>query len=400
MLQDGLAPITQVFALSWLHAQKGKGVYDRQMTWRELDPEQLQTLRDPLIIDVRSPCEHAAEFIPASVNIPLLDDDERAQVGTVYAQQGEIIARRLAVTKLSPKIPSIIDQILGLRKQGQAVVVHCWRGGLRSEAVSSFLSLVGIDCWRLTGGYKAWRRLVIDQLGRAEFNFGTITLQGQTGVGKSELLTELAALGAPVLDLEILANHRGSVFGGIGLGDQPTQKNFEASVWMGVKDVQSPFLFIEAEGKKVGKLAVPEFLLKLMTMGPRVLVTGSVEARVERIFQEYSGKYGDSFEVLEHAFGQLQNLKERLGAKRIEEIKKLVVTGEGREAIKILLVEYYDPLYRNGIERLAPYELTVSGDDPKAGAKAIFDWYATSILPQTIDRAISSNSFSKHGTVP
>src|SRR5688572_14839610 len=115
------------------------------MTWRDLSPEQLNNLKDPLIIDVRSPVEHEAEHIPGCVNDPLLSDDERAIIGTIYKNEGEVTARRRALIFISPKIPQIVDDILIRRKSGQPVVVHCWRGGLRSEAVASFLSVVGID---------------------------------------------------------------------------------------------------------------------------------------------------------------------------------------------------------------------------------------------------------------
>ena len=127
------------------------------MTWRELTAEQLYTLRDPLVVNVRSPCEFASESIPGAVNVPLLNDEERAEVGTTYVQIGEMVARRVALKLISPKIPDIVDRILTLRRSGQPTVIHCWRGGLRSEAVASFLAIIGIDCWRLTGGYKSWR---------------------------------------------------------------------------------------------------------------------------------------------------------------------------------------------------------------------------------------------------
>jgi tRNA 2-selenouridine synthase len=349
------------------------------MTWRELAPEQLYSLREPLIIDVRSPSEHSIEFIPNSINIPLLENDERAHVGTVYAGQGEIEARRLAVKIIAPKIPAIVDHILSLRRSGQTVVVHCWRGGLRSEAVSSFLSLVGIDCWRLTGGYKAWRQFLLAEFRADRFEFETVILQGQTGVGKTDVLLELERQRLAVVDLEALANHRGSVFGGVGLGEQPTQKNFEAALWTKLRDLPNKTVFLEAEGKKVGKLPVPDFLFKRMLGGKRVLITGSIDARVERIFREYSLKYGESFEVLEQAFARLEQLRERLGAKKIDEMKRLVLAGQGREAVKMLLVEYYDPMYDKQIARFSPYHLTVNGDDVHEAAREIANW--NSALP-------------------
>lgn len=351
------------------------------MTWRELSAEQLYALKEPLIIDVRSPGEHAAEFIPHSLNLALLDDAERAHVGTVYKHEGEMVARRLALKVIAPKIPEIVDHILALRATGQAVVVHCWRGGLRSEAVASFLALVGIDCWRLTGGFKAWRQYLLAQFAQDQFAFETIILQGQTGAGKTEVLAALARCGIAVLDLEALANHRGSVFGGVGLGAQPTQKNFEAQLWMKIRAVGSAPLFLEAEGRRVGKLSVPDFLVGRMSDCRRILLTSPIEDRIERIFNEYSGKYGDRPEVLEQAFAQLANLRERIGAKRVQELKEMVSSGDGREAIKILLLEYYDPMYDKQIRASEPYDLTVLNQDPFAAAQRIVKWLDHETLP-------------------
>ncbi len=165
------------------------------MTWREQSADRLFELKDPLIIDVRSPCEFKAEYIPNAVNVALLQDDERAVVGTTYAVEGEMVARRQALKIISPKIPDLVDRILELKKPGQHIVIHCWRGGLRSETVASFLTVVGIDCWRLTGGFKAWRKTVINDFAEDKYRFTPIILHGRTGTGKSDLLCALEKTG-------------------------------------------------------------------------------------------------------------------------------------------------------------------------------------------------------------
>jgi len=134
------------------------------VTWREITVDKFDSLTNALLVDVRSPCEHKAEYIPGSVNVPLLSDKERIVVGTIYAERGEFIARREALRLITPKIPAIVETILSLRAGGHPIVIHCWRGGLRSEAVAGFLSIIGIECYRLVGGYKAWRNQLLNDL--------------------------------------------------------------------------------------------------------------------------------------------------------------------------------------------------------------------------------------------
>jgi tRNA 2-selenouridine synthase len=345
------------------------------MTWRELSVEQLYSLRTPLLVDVRSPCEHSSEYIPGSINVPLLTDGERAVVGTVYAEEGENNARRLALGVISPKIPMIVDDILSRKQPGQTIVVHCWRGGLRSEAVASFLAIIGVDCWRLTGGYKTWRRYVLDQFTADSYGFAPIVLHGQTGVGKSDILTALASIGEQVLDLELLANHRGSAFGSLGLGAQPTQKNFEANLWMELRRFEHGPVFLEAESRKVGKLSLPDFLFKRIENGRRVLVTGSIASRVERIHRQYLGADVDSAgHRLSDGIAQLESLRQRISASRLTELQELLAAGQLPDAIQVILSHYYDPLYDKQIKQCEPFELIVDGDDPATAASSIREW--------------------------
>ncbi|MBS1957505.1 MAG: tRNA 2-selenouridine(34) synthase MnmH [Cyanobacteria bacterium SZAS-4] len=339
------------------------------MTWRELSAERLFELRDPLIIDVRSPCEFKAEYIPGAVNVALLQDDERAMVGTTYAVEGEMVARRQALKIISPKIPDLVDKIIEHKKPGQHIVIHCWRGGLRSETVASFLTVVGIDCWRLTGGFKAWRKTVIDDFARDRYPFTAFVLHGRTGSGKSDVLCALEKLGAQVLNLEQLANHRGSVFGALGLDAQPTQKNFESEIWFKLREFKEGPVFMEAESKKIGKLALPEFLFNRISTGRKILVSASMSSRVQRIVDEYAGKF--SSEVKSNAVAAMQNLKVRLGSKRTDEICQLGLNGELSQVTEILLSEYYDPMYDGHIKRNAPYEIAISGDNVTEAASEL-----------------------------
>jgi tRNA 2-selenouridine synthase len=344
------------------------------MEWRELAAEDLDTLRNPLIIDVRSPSEFAAESIPEALNIPLLTDSERVTIGITYKCEGDLVARRQALAIIAPKIPQIIEEILSHKEHARAIVVHCWRGGLRSEAVSSVLSIAGIPSYRLTGGYKAWRNMVLKDIVEGRFDFAPIVLYGFTGAGKTALLQKLSRRHHQVLDLEAIANHRGSTFGGMGLGEQPSQKNFEAALWNQLKklDTSKP-VFIEAESRKLGKLSLPNQILKKIKESPAILVESSIQARASRIADEYLNACESSEIAVRGAMSMLSRLTEAIGKSRVEEISHALNNGLIEDAVKTLLAEYYDPLYSKSI-RGRSFKLTISNDDPVTAVRELEEW--------------------------
>jgi tRNA 2-selenouridine synthase len=262
--------------------------------------------------------------------------------------------------------------MLEIRRSGQPLVVHCWRGGLRSEAVASFLSVIGVDCWRLTGGYKAWRQQVLSDFAAGQYDFIPVVLDGLTGVGKTEILAELSRLGNSVLNLEALANHRGSVFGGMGLSAQPTQKNYDAALWLELRKFGKEPVFMEAESRKVGRLSLPDCVFDRIASGHKVLVTGTLPARCQRIVSDYARTMNAERET--EAVRLLHTLKERLGARRVVEIEEIARSGDLSAAVEILLIEYYDPLYAKQINRSQPFQLEVNGDDVPAAAQTIAKW--------------------------
>lgn len=342
------------------------------MTWREISVDKLNSLKHPLVVDVRSPCEHQSENIPNSVNVPLLTNDERAEVGTIYKQQGEVVARRHALKIVSQKIPALMDQIIDLRLQGQPLVVHCWRGGLRSEAVASFLSIIGIDCFRLTGGYKAWRRQVLADFEINNYEFIPIVLDGLTGVGKTKILHLLGQRGYSTLDLESLANHRGSIFGSMGLGCQPTQKNFDAKLWQMLNTFSKEPVFLEAESRKIGRIALPDFIVKMIAKAPKILISSSIAVRSKRIIADYAGSPG-LLDIV-GALKMLDKLKERLGAAKLQAIESQVQEGRLLEAVQMILTDYYDPLYFRQIISNQPYAFEISSDNEELAVQKITDW--------------------------
>jgi tRNA 2-selenouridine synthase len=355
------------------------------MEWRELAPEDLYGLRNPLIIDVRSPCEFCDGRLPGAVNVPLLSNDERAEVGTIYKEQGDIMARRRALVIIAARIPEIIDQILALKDRSQSIVVHCWRGGLRSEAVASVLSIAGIASYRLSGGYKAWRNMVLRELVQDRFAFQAVVLYGLTGSGKTGLLYELARQGCQVLDLEDLANHRGSAFGGLGLAEQPGQKDFEAALWNRLRtlDLTRP-VFLEAESRKVGKLSLPDPIFKRISGGTAVLVESSLEARACRLAEHYLSACASRELALQESLELLDRIKETIGKHRVQEIGTLARDGKIQEAVLILLSDYYDPLYGKSI-KTRKFELTVTGDDAGQAALKLTGWLG-SLSPDSSEK--------------
>ncbi len=298
--------------------------------------------RGALLVDVRSPSEFAEASIPGALNVPILDDAERAEIGTLYKQVGRRDARRRGIEIVAPKIPTMLAQIEAARQpDSPPAVVFCWRGGMRSQALTSFLNLGGIPARQLTGGHKAFRRLVIDYFEQTDFG-KILVVRGLTGVGKTLLLHRLAAETYPVIDLEGLANHRGSAFGGLGLGDQPGQKMFEARLWARLQEYRdSDYLLTEGESRHIGRLVLPPRFYRALQEQTSLWVDAPLAYRVGVILDDYPAR-----DDLTAAFEPpLRALKERLGSVVIEDLLRLLHGKRWDELTRRLMVDYYDPLY-------------------------------------------------------
>ncbi|MGD9683870.1 MAG: tRNA 2-selenouridine(34) synthase MnmH [Candidatus Obscuribacterales bacterium] len=358
------------------------------MTWRELTVQNFNSLDRKVVVDVRSPCEHLVESIPDSINVPLLSDEERALIGTIYKQDGEMQARRQALGMIAPRIPAIVDRIMAIKKPRHTLVVHCWRGGLRSEAVVSFLSVVGIDCFRLTGGYKAWRKQVVKDFEKDDYTFQTVVLDGLTGTGKTEVLTELTKLGIAICDLENLANHRGSTFGALGLAPQPSQKNFEAGLWSLLEKCQADLLILEAESRKIGRLALPNFLYRRIKTGRKILIEAPLSSRVARLLEIYSQGI-EKADVI-HMVEESAPIKEKLGRVKTRVLIDHLKSDDLESFVKMLLLEYYDPLYAKHLAVSGPFELTVDSQDPARAAADIAEHLASTQVSSSQKTIINS----------
>ena len=338
---------------------------------KEITVEELLTLKDPVIIDVRSPIEFADGAIPDAINIPLFTDEERQVIGTIYKHEGQAAAKWQAMEFVSPKIPVLLKTIKSYQTDGE-IVIHCWRGGMRSKAVVTFLEFAGIYAWRLLGGYKAYRHHILEQI-PSMIPDKTVVIHGMTGVGKTEVLKILNKKGYPVLDLEEMAGHRGSIFGTIGLGEGHNQKTFDSLLFKGLTEIQgSDYFLVEAESKRIGKAVQPEKLMDVKFKGLNIYLHTPIEQRVKLLVSEY---------VLPYEQEPWYNQKISLGIERVlrrvkdNDIRKRLIETLNeknyREMILILLDHYYDPRYDHARQEYIGEFIDIVAENPIDAAEKI-----------------------------
>lgn len=337
---------------------------------REICAEELAGLPDPVLIDVRSEGEFEEATIPGAVNLPLLSNSERSEVGKAYTNVSPAAARVMGLRFVSPKLPQLVARA-GELGQGRPLVLFCWRGGMRSRALAQVLDLMGLPVYRLVGGYKAYRHKVVEFFAQ-EFQTQVLVLRGNTGVGKTELLARLRRAGYPAIDLEGLANNRGSVFGDVGLGQAPSQKAFEARFYEDLRLFQDRrYVIVECESKRIGRVNLPLSFYEAMQSGIQILVYDSLESRVKRLVEEYTRLPG----ALEQIREALQRLRKTLGNLKVDELERLVRKDQ-ETFTRILLQEYYDPLYAYPNEPSQEYSLSLNQADPVVAMKELEHYLA------------------------
>jgi tRNA 2-selenouridine synthase len=295
------------------------------------------------VIDTRSPAEYAEDHIPGAVSAPVLDDDERAQVGTLYKQVSQFDAKRLGAALLAKNVAQHVETLFKDQPPTWKPLVYCWRGGKRSGAMVAILREIGWEATTLQGGYKAYRRWVVAQLEELPSKFSFLVIHGPTGSGKSRLLAALARQGGQVLDLEELAAHRGSVLGGLPDRPQPSQKMFESRLLAELRRLDpARSVFVEGESKKIGELQVPDALIEAMRAAPCVRLETDLDTRMTLLMEEYRHFLTDQRALA----AQLDCLVALHGRAKIAEWKALGARGEFREGVRRLLLEHYDPAYK------------------------------------------------------
>jgi tRNA 2-selenouridine synthase len=323
-------------------------------------------------VDVRSPIEHEEAAIPGSVNIPLFTNEERQEIGILYKQSGNQAAKWRAMEIVSPKLPSLLNEIKNLEANGAKPVIHCWRGGSRSKAVASFLEFSGVPSIRLAGGYRAYREYILDKIPEI-LPDKAVVLHGLTGTGKTVILEKLQEKGFPVIDLEHMANHRGSLFGTIGIGEGHNQKTFDALLFERLLEIkESEYFIVEAESKRIGRAVQPDFMMDLKKNGTHFLIQCSLENRVDRIYGEYVESYKEKQWFQDVVIEKVKRIEKRLKSPDlVQSIEYATQNKNYKEVISILLEHYYDPRYNHTIKDYIGEFITVNGDSSVRAAAEI-----------------------------
>ncbi len=299
------------------------------------------------LLDVRAPAEFAAGHIPGAVSFPIFTDEERKRIGTLYKQVGHDRAVIEGLHFFGPRMAEVVKKANKLFPD-KKVRMHCWRGGLRSGTMAWLLDLGGFDVTLLDSGYKSWRNYVLQTFAKP---WQLVILGGMTGSGKTDLLKELKNAGEQVIDLEALAHHKGSSFGGIDQPAQPTQEQFEniLAAQLLQLDCQKR-IWIEDENNTIGRLVVPKTVYAQMKSAPVVLAEVGREQRVKKLAGEYCQTNPD---LLREA---VQRIQKRLGGLATKQALEAIETGQMEQMVDIVL-HYYDKAYTHLLDAREPEQM-------------------------------------------
>ena len=301
----------------------------------------LDQLKVDTIIDVRAPAEFAEDHLPGAINLPVLDDIQRAQIGTIYTRESPFRARKLGGAWVAQNTATHLLEALSDKSGDWQPLIYCWRGGQRSGAFSTILDQVGWRVQLLQGGYRSYRRLIVAQLYDTPLPHRLMLVGGGTGTAKTDLLHALKSAGAQVLDLEGLANHRGSLLGARPDG-QPSQKLFETKLSTLLRGLDPTGLtWVEAESSKIGNCTVPPAFWRAMQQAPRVEISAPLKARATYLSKAYADLTRDT-QVLKHRISQLQSFH----ATEVISRWQALVTGQDWTTLAAELMQaHYDPRY-------------------------------------------------------
>ena len=323
------------------------------------------------IIDVRSPGEYQHAHIPGAVSIPLFDNDERAQVGTKYKNAGKDSAVLLGLSLVGPKLADFVKQSKKLNPQGKEVLVHCWRGGMRSSSFAWLLDTAGLTASTLVGGYKAYRNTVLSAFLEPK---KLLILGGKTGSGKTDILKELARQGEQIIDLEGLANHKGSTYGAIGQAPQPATEQFENLIHQQWRQLDcTKRIWLEDESRSIGSCFIPMPLWHQMRAAPVAFIDVTKSCRVARLVHEYAG--------IDHQLlvDATERIQKRLGGKVTKEALD-ALTRNDYATVADLTLDYYDKAYLHGLSQrdaTQVHPIEIWEDKPAETARQLIAWATT-----------------------
>lgn len=310
------------------------------------------------VIDVRSPAEFEHGHIPGAVNLPLFSNEERSVIGTLYLQKGSSEAILKGLELIGPKMKEFASLALQIAPDCHALL-HCWRGGMRSNSMAWLLNTVGIQTDTLEGGYKSfrnWARVCFSE------PYNLVIIGGMTGSGKTDVLEALELMGKQVIHLERLACHKGSVFGGFGMPSQPTTEQFENNLFMQLRQINpSEIIYVEDESLAIGKVFIPRPFYDRMVSAPAVNLVVPLKQRIQRLMAGYAGENKDQL------ISNVQRIQKRLGLENTSLVIESIQNGEMEKAIEKVL-HYYDKLYMRTMslhKRKKVFETMIHDEKPR-----------------------------------
>lgn len=333
----------------------------------QISVEELERQRDQyIVVDVRSHIEYLEGAVLDSVNIPLFNEEERAKIGVVFKKSPRA-ARFVALDIIGPKLSKFIRRIYGV-SAGKPLVILCWRGGMRSRATVDLLHMAGIEALQLGGGYKRYRQYVNQELTHFQLDCKLIVIKGKSGTGKTEILSQLAQQGQPVLDLEALAAHRGSAFGRWEETHASTQKNFDTRLLAKLEQLQhAKYILVEGESKRIGNIYLPNFLFEKMRTAAIIEVDCSMPERIARIVRDYAPM---SHQARLTMYRALSRLKHKLGKADLYALKQCLDDEDYSTFVDLVLSRHYDNIYDHQLPGKSVLAV-VNSDDIKKAADEI-----------------------------